>query len=131
MYYRTQPISALPVQAKRRCKNGGSKQEPLHQPQPIEPPPEAPSFRRRFALPFHRSSDVVDPEAATAVVSDAEKPPRVRVDMLQVSVLITMPSPHKPTNDSAASIEKSLPEQIPDVVFGVTRLPYKYSNQTA
>jgi hypothetical protein len=48
--------------------------------------------------------------------------------MLQVSVLISMPSANRPVSFSTSTLAKTDEdddEMIPEVVFGVTRLPYK------
>lgn len=54
--------------------------------------------------------------------------------MLQISVLIAMPTPTRPINSSRSSLEKFDNDEdedrsIPDVVFGITRLPYKQPNR--
>ncbi|KAF8073847.1 hypothetical protein FPV67DRAFT_1479532 [Lyophyllum atratum] len=129
------PVAALPVQAKRRCKNANRssskpKQSP-HQPQhtasTTSPTSESLPIRQRLLRALHRR-DEISPEPPTVV--QPESPARIRVEMLQISVLIAMPSP-KPSNSSTSSVDKTSleEEQIPDIVFGVTRLPYKHSNQ--
>lgn len=67
-------------------------------------------------------------------IAPPEKPATTVVDMLQVAVLIAMPSPSSPLNRSTTSIDKLSDEEeedekLPNLVFGVTRLPYKHSNQ--
>ncbi|KAF5382482.1 hypothetical protein D9615_002993 [Tricholomella constricta] len=125
------PVAALPVHAKRRYKNtkgSSSKQDQQHHPQPAPSPPDPISARQRLLRVFHRRDEIsIEPSTAIQPV----KPLMVRVDMLQISVLIAMPSPHKLSNDSTSFIGKNSDEdeQIPDVVFGVTRLPYKHIDQ--
>lgn len=129
------PVAALPVQAKRRCKNANRSSSKLHQ-QPDQPQPtdttspisEPLPFRQRVLRAF-RPHDVIRSDPPTAV--QPENIARTRVDMLQISVLIAMPSPNRLTNSSTSSVDKTSDEdeQIPHVVFGVTRLPYKHSNQ--
>ena len=79
---------------------------------------------------FSSSSNDPINTAPTDVEKAAEKPSTARVDLLQVSVLIAMPSPPKHLKSSGDSIssEGEDPETIPEVVFGVTRLPYQHSN---
>ncbi|KAG6866277.1 hypothetical protein C0991_006373 [Blastosporella zonata] len=92
-----------------------------HDQQPISsvPPTDHDSFGWRL---FHGAPR--DPTVS-------EKPLTVRADRLQVSVLIAMPAQHKPMNHSSFSLEKDSDNEdlIPDVVFGITRLPYKPPNQ--
>jgi hypothetical protein len=51
--------------------------------------------------------------------------------MLQVAVLISMPSPNRPANCSTSTLDKvdEDEEDIPDIAFGVCRLPYKSPKQ--
>jgi len=48
--------------------------------------------------------------------------------VLQVSVLVAMPSPRRPKNASTSSLDHT-EDEVPDVLFGVTRLPYKSEDQ--
>jgi len=129
------PLSALPFQVKRRNKND----TPLkHRPpqlgipssSPSTPGPEQPaSFHERFlrSIRKHHQSNTNFAPAA-----EIEKPARPKIDMLQVSVLISMPSqaPNRPANYSTSSLDKAdEDETIPDIAFGVCRLPYKPSEQ--
>ncbi|GLB38499.1 hypothetical protein LshimejAT787_0503640 [Lyophyllum shimeji] len=128
------PVAALPVQAKRRLKNANrasSKHQPPDHPQPTDttssPTSEPPPLRQRFLRAFRPRGQIrSEPPAAV----QPETPARTRVDMLQISVLIAMPTPNRPTNSSTSSFQKTPDEDepIPDVVFGVTRLPYKHPN---
>ncbi|KAG5716719.1 hypothetical protein E4T56_gene16125 [Termitomyces sp. T112] len=111
------PVSALPFQAKRRKNTHRSSSKQVQ-----EPPSTPPS---RSVWPLFRHDRIIRPPT---IVTNSEK--SVRVDRLQVSVLIAMPSPNKPSDNSRSSIDKGSDEDsIPNVVFGVTRIPYKHSNQ--
>lgn len=128
IYSQIQPISALPVQVKRRSRNTIPK--PLN---PQQDEQSSPSPQSSAALPvsgsFHqkllravRGFDEVKPP------TEAEKPPKVRVDMLQISVLVAMPTPNRLNNSTFTLDKRDENEEevtIPEVVFGVTRLPYK------
>jgi len=121
------PVSALPVQAKRRYKNPTSslsKHEDPHQPQPTS---TSEPFSWRLLQGIHRRDQIT---AEQPVIVQHEKLPRVKIDMLQISVLIAMPSPNNPMDDSTSTVDEKSEDdgQIPDVVFGVTRLPFKHSN---
>jgi hypothetical protein len=50
--------------------------------------------------------------------------------MLQIAVLVAMPSPNRPLSSPTSIIDKGDEDEeeeviVPEVVFGVTRLPYK------
>ncbi|KAG5640160.1 hypothetical protein DXG03_000885 [Asterophora parasitica] len=148
------PVAGLPVQAKRRPKPGPSILNPESDPTvtvktentpsdsspiPASSPP-TPLRQRLLSLPSFRRDDTTPPLVHdTPDEKTVNKPPRVRVDMLQVSVLIAMPSPRRPSllNDSSSSIVKHSDDtddeergHIPDVVFGITRLPFKHTTAT-
>lgn len=51
---------------------------------------------------------------------------KARAQIMQVSVLIAMPSSNRLRNASTSSLGKGdEEEEIPEVVVGVTRFPYK------
>ncbi|KAG5640144.1 hypothetical protein DXG03_000931 [Asterophora parasitica] len=142
----SQPVAALPVQAKRRPKPEPPESDPTvivktetTPPIPASSPP-TPLRQRLLSLPSFRRDDTTPPLVHdTPDEKTVNKPPRVRVDMLQISVLIAMPSPRRPPllNDSSSSIVKHSDDaddedqcHIPDVVFGVTRLPFKHTTAT-
>lgn len=83
------------------------------------------SFTARFLRPVRKSNTNSAPPA------ELEKPARPKIDMLQVAVLISMPSPNRPANCSTSTLDKvdEDEEDIPDIAFGVCRLPYKSPKQ--
>jgi hypothetical protein len=132
IFFCPQPISALPVQVKRRSTHTPSKNP---QQQEDTPSPQLPSIpvpepsRHGLLHTFLRAVRTHDAESSLTS-AEPEKPARPKVDMLQVSVLISMPSVNRPGNCSTSSLGKADEDEedeetIPEVVFGVTRLPYK------
>ncbi|KAF9468598.1 hypothetical protein BDZ94DRAFT_1245809 [Collybia nuda] len=123
------PISALPVQVKRRNRNSTPMSNPSNpqqeeqapsSPQLPSAPPVSASFHQKLLRAVRGLDEITPP-------TGPEKPARVRVDMLQISVLVAMPTPSHPSNSSTYTLDKrnENEETIPEVVFGVTRLPYK------
>ncbi|KAG6891344.1 hypothetical protein C0992_008459 [Termitomyces sp. T32_za158] len=109
------PVSVLPVQAKRRLKSKQVQQQP----------PSPPSSIWRLLRRTNRDRTTTAAAAAAAAVNtDSEK-----LSRLQVSVLIAMPSPNKPTNRRSSIDKHSDDDFVPNVVFGVTRIPYKHATR--
>ena len=89
--------------------------------------------RFRRALPLHNT---LEPDATNEKQDPKPSTPnyRVRVEMLQLAVLIAMPSP--PRSQRKNSIlenldldpdddEKESDDELPDMVFGVARVNYR------
>ncbi|KAH9480444.1 hypothetical protein JR316_0007044 [Psilocybe cubensis] len=149
------PISAQPVFVKRRYRDGrvpkdgvvisGAPQQP---PTIVQPPAPRPTAIRRFfsrtrpTYPVSQETDdteaLVDAEAI-ATTTDIPNPAityKVRVEMLQVSVLIAMPCQNRSikkgkaldpiTNDIETEDEDDDEDApLPNLVFGVTRVNYR------
>ncbi|RDB17916.1 hypothetical protein Hypma_000922 [Hypsizygus marmoreus] len=131
------PVSALPFQVKRRCKGATASSPSKHDQQPSSSPtisPEPSTIRARLLRVMHWRDDI---KSELPVVTPLDKPPRVRMDMLQVSVLIAMPTSNRPTTPSLHKLDDydyddddDEDDEIPEVVFGITRLPYKPNSLT-
>ncbi|KAJ4482188.1 hypothetical protein J3R30DRAFT_3402804 [Lentinula aciculospora] len=118
------PVSVLLVKTKKKPK----------QTEPIRPPTETRTeaiFQRFLShLRFVRRSSYLDadsnppspgPDTPSSITPVQEKPdpsasPATQKNLVQVAVLVAMPSPRR------LSAISSPEEQLPEVVFGVTRL---------
>ncbi|TFK40562.1 hypothetical protein BDQ12DRAFT_679671 [Crucibulum laeve] len=137
------PLAAQPIFVKRRNRDGLPKtirspapgaeiqedaSDPTHVPlpppstTPSPPPPSRFGFIARSALarlPGRRPR----PAEVVPTTETPEKPAHIRTEMLQVTMLIAMPSPNRraPTPSSIDKDETDEEEEIPEVVLGVSR----------
>lgn len=90
-------------------------------------------FRRSLSLHNTPEPDVTN-EKQVPIPSESLPNYRVRVEMLQLAVLIAMPSPHRSLRKNAIlekldmdhdDYEKESDDLLPNVVFGVTRVNYR------
>ncbi|KAK7056745.1 hypothetical protein VNI00_002462 [Paramarasmius palmivorus] len=109
------PVSVQPVKSKRRRKQAVAAEAPAHR-SAFDRVKRAFNFDRPG---FDREPSSPPPDPTTPPPpSDNEKVSPVPPGMLQVAVLVSMPSPNR---DQPISDEG----EIPEVVFGVTRLHYR------
>jgi hypothetical protein len=106
----TMPVSAQPLYTKRRVKE--SKTTPSQQVSISNP--NAMSLPSPLRWQFWRSSTPVIPIPPPTAV----EPAKARSQVLQVAVLVSMPSP----NRAHQSLKHQSQEEV---VFGILRLPYK------
>ena len=105
------------------------------QPSPPSTPNDEPDFAEvELCAPASTSSTGMAP-AGTAATSTSVK---VRVEMLQVSVLIAMPSRDRMQKKDYMSRksfdgaeEDDSEEPLPEMVFGVARMNYRHPSQTS
>ncbi|KAF8221658.1 hypothetical protein L208DRAFT_669939 [Tricholoma matsutake] len=122
------PVSVLPVQVKRRNKHGDPctpSSQKLGSPSSQLPSisgSDSSTTVSRFLRPFRAQHK---PALEPPDTAEPEKPAGPKIDMLQVSVFISMPSIHRPVDYSMIknADDEEDEEMIPEVVFGVTRLP--------
>ena len=125
-----QPISAQPVFVKRKIRV--VKQNTPDQATNISDATASPSrmtnlfsrFRRSLILHNTLEPDTID-EKQASIPSTPNY--RIRVEMLQLAVLISMPSPRKSQrkNPDLDDDEKESDDELPSMVFGVTRVNYR------
>jgi len=82
-------------------------------------------FFESWSFPPWRNTSPASPSPLSSSSACLEKPPlsEVRAERLQLSILVAMPSPQRLHNSSTTSLPGREGE-LPDLVLGVTRLPY-------
>jgi len=134
------PISAPPVFVQRKIravKHNTPDQSDICD--TTAPPTRMSNFFSRFRV--RRSSilshdttfepDVTNNETQTPIPSTPNY--RIRVEMLQLAVLVAMPSPRRSRRENPIlekdpdldDDEKESDDELPDLVFGVTRVNYR------
>lgn len=118
-----QPVAAQPVFTKRRIRDATTpSKQAIIVPQTLDTVQPPRSRWRRFCDNF---GDGFAEETPAISHLNPEKPVfKNRQHMLQVSVLIAMPSPERSFGFSSTSLDKDV-EELPEMVLGVTRLPFK------
>lgn len=126
-----QPLSAQQIYAKRRNQDASRQCEPAQEPLTEglhngDTTSEGVHFLLRpFRRPWHRSRPIASP-CIPPMSLLPEPHVKARAQIMQVSVLIAMPSSNRLRNASTSSLGKGdEEEEIPEVVVGVTRFPYK------
>ncbi|TFK74784.1 hypothetical protein BDN72DRAFT_832870 [Pluteus cervinus] len=115
-------------------------------PSPAPPPVSVPAqaslsqmapFTLQAWCPFNaaRQRAARRAEAPPAPPSPLPEQPPLRARALQIAVLIAMPNPHRGTTKCQSNedidIDEDQEPDLPELVFGVTRLPYKPENEAA
>jgi len=128
------PLSAQPVFVKRKIR-----ENPVVTPNATQPSTTAtaggtnPSYPLTGALSsnlfarFRRSPPSSNANETTGAPSGTIPNYRIRVEMLQLSMLISMPSPNRKNHMLEKTEEEADDEgsELPNLVFGVTRVNYR------